>query len=194
MARMRSLNLIIIFVNCKTPITIEHRLNLEYYSKVIHTFQGHHSNIVFLYTHADYADYHHSNTDNLVMMEYRHKVFSRIFRSYKLSTGQRSHNLYDDSDALIELYPSFTIDMSNRRKATPRCMMLNTIRDILKLAASNPPSVLDTSKSNLERVWTILYPDAFERILATTQATLEGRQGVSQLVNEDEDYTDYFRD
>ncbi|KAG0352135.1 hypothetical protein BG005_008384 [Podila minutissima] len=54
MATMRSLNLIIIIVNCNETPSKRHQLAFNYYSKVIHTFQGHHSNIVFLYTHAKY--------------------------------------------------------------------------------------------------------------------------------------------
>ncbi|KAF8976391.1 hypothetical protein BGZ52_008007, partial [Haplosporangium bisporale] len=55
----RSFNLIVFLISVKSPITVEMRLALEYFAYVL---RGLHSKIVFLYTHVDYAETHHSNT------------------------------------------------------------------------------------------------------------------------------------
>ncbi|KAF9369009.1 hypothetical protein CPC16_004874, partial [Podila verticillata] len=99
MTEMKSFNLIIIIITCKDPPSKAHQLAFNYYSRVIQTFQDHHSNIVFLYMHVEYEKCHHHNANHLSLMELRHKAFSQLLRC------QGSYNLEDVSKAAIELYP-----------------------------------------------------------------------------------------
>ncbi|KAF9326322.1 hypothetical protein BG006_010220 [Podila minutissima] len=175
MARMKSFNLIIIIINCEDTPSVSHQLAFDYYSKVIHTFQGHHSNIVFLYTHADYEKCHYSNTEHLSVMELRHKVLSQLFRC------QGSYSRDDVSKAMIELYPMYNIDLKERQRPITQCMRLTTLREILSQVVSMPPVALDASWSNLQRIEEIPHPDKLNKmhkkmILETTRAILEDRE------------------
>ncbi|KAG0316467.1 hypothetical protein BG000_004857, partial [Podila horticola] len=110
MARIQALNLIIVVISCVETPSVSHQLAFNYYSKVIHTFQGNHSNIVFVYTHVDYKKCHHSNTDHFSVMELRHRAFSQLFRCQ----GSYSHD--DISKATIESYPMYNIDCDKRQR------------------------------------------------------------------------------
>ncbi|KAG0012587.1 hypothetical protein BGZ81_001477, partial [Podila clonocystis] len=55
----QSFNLIVFVISSKNPLTEEKELALEYFAYIL---RGFHSRIVFLYTHVDYADTHHSNS------------------------------------------------------------------------------------------------------------------------------------
>ncbi|KAF9322740.1 hypothetical protein BG006_002098 [Podila minutissima] len=157
MARMKSFNLIIIIINCKDTPSISHQLAFNYYSKVIHTFQGHHSNIVFLYTHVDYEKCHHSNIEHLSVMRLQHKAFSQLFRC------RGSYNHEDVANASIEPYLMYNIDFAKSQRPVARCMRLMTLRKILTHAVSSPPVALDISWSNLQRIKEIPHPDKLNK-------------------------------
>ncbi|KAF9325900.1 hypothetical protein BG006_010634, partial [Podila minutissima] len=181
MAKMKSLNLIIVIINCKDTPSVSNQLAFNYYSKVIHTFQGHHSNIVFLYTHADYEECHHSNTEHLSVMELRHKALSQLFRR------QGSYSRDDVSKAAIELYPMYNIDLKERQRPITRCMRLTTLREILSQVVNKPPVILDTSPSNLQRIEGIPHPDKLNKmhrkqILEATRAILEDREPYADVL------------
>ncbi|KAG0026157.1 hypothetical protein BGZ82_009612, partial [Podila clonocystis] len=181
MAGMRTLNLIIVIINCEDTPSKPHQLAFNYYSKVIHTFQGHHSNIVFLYTHVDYEKCHHSNANHLSVMALRHKAFSQLFRACEQSTDQGSYSHEDVSRAMVDLYPMYNIDFARRQRPIMRCMQLMTLREILAHVVHSPPVVLDTSPSNMEQIENIPHPDKLnkmqqKKILKTTRAILEQGQ------------------
>ncbi|KAG0320739.1 hypothetical protein BG000_003458, partial [Podila horticola] len=171
MARMQVFNCIIVVINCEETPSVSHQLAFNYYSKVIYTFQGHHSNIVFVYTHVDYGKCHRSNADHLSMMELRHKAFSQLFRC------QGSYNREDVANATIEPYPKYHIDFAKRQRPVTRCMRLMTLRDILTNVVNSSPVVLDTSTNNMQRIQAITHPDELNQaerkiILKTTRAIL----------------------
>ncbi|KAF9274476.1 hypothetical protein BGZ74_004339, partial [Mortierella antarctica] len=177
MTKMQSLNLIIVIINCKDTPSVSHQLAFNYYSKVIHTFQGHHSNIIFLYTHADYEKCHHSNIEHLSVMRLQHKAFSQLFQC------RGSYNREDVANASIEPYPMYNIDFAKSQRPVARCMRLMTLRKILTHIVNSPPVALDTSPSNLQRIEEIPHPDKLNKmqrrkILETTWAILEqGQEG-----------------
>ncbi|KAF9276642.1 hypothetical protein BGZ74_003570, partial [Mortierella antarctica] len=215
--KMQSLNLIIIVVNSQDHPSTTQQLAFDYYSKVIQTLQGHHSNVVFLYTNARYEENHPSKANHLTNMDLRHKAFSQLFRGgLRNGTKMRSFSEYSDS---VELYPRYTIDLSIYHRSIPRCLMLNSLRDILQLAAANTPAVFDTSRENLDRVWNIPYPEGLNKdqrnkILGPMKALLgnnltngngvnvaysfnqtggDGIEAGGQLIDPGEDdYLDYF--
>ncbi|KAF9277933.1 hypothetical protein BGZ74_003227, partial [Mortierella antarctica] len=181
MAKMQSFNLIIVIINCEDTPSVSHQLAFNYYSKVIHTFQGHHFNVVFLYTHADYEKCHHSNTEHQSAMELRHKALSQLFRC------QGSYGHDDVSMATIELYPMYNIDLKERQRPITQCMRLTTLREILSQVVSMPPVILDTSQSNLQRIEGIPHPDNLnkmhkKKILETTKAILENREPCADVL------------
>ncbi|KAF9297619.1 hypothetical protein BGZ74_009745 [Mortierella antarctica] len=139
----RSFDLILVTVSAQSPLTLEYRLELEYYAKVL---QGLHSKVVFLYTHVDYANCHHSNINHRSIMSKRHSAFSEIFQG-----------LSED----VELFKHFTIDLLASKRPVVQCLIWNTLRDILQLAVTNPPAVLDAV--NLERIQAIAHPDKANR-------------------------------
>lgn len=139
----RSFDLILVTVSAQSPLTLEYRLELEYYAKVL---QGLHSKVVFLYTHVDYANCHHSNINHRSIMSKRHSAFSEIFQG-----------LSED----VELFKHFTIDLLASKRPVVQCLIWNTLRDILQLAVANPPAVLDAV--NLERIQAIAHPDKVNR-------------------------------
>lgn len=51
-----------------------------------------------------------------------------------------------------------TIDLQNHRPIC-KCMMEETLRDILRLAVAKPADPFDTSKESLDRMWAIVHPD-----------------------------------
>ncbi|KAG0314160.1 hypothetical protein BG000_005639 [Podila horticola] len=176
MTKMQSFNLIIIIINCEETPSKAHQLAFNYYAKVIHTFQGHHSNIVFLYTHVEYEKCHHSNTDHLSVMERRHKVFSQLFRC------QGSYNHEDVCKDAVEPYPMYNIDFDKRQRPVTKCMRLMTLREILTHVVNSPAVSLDTSASNLQRIQAITHPDEpnqaqRKKVLDMTRVMVEQGQG-----------------
>lgn len=183
MAKMRYFNRIIVVINCEETPSVSHQLAFNYYSKVIHTFQGHHSNIVFLYTHVEYDRCHHSNTDHLAVMALRHKAFSQLFRC------QGPHSREEVTKATVEPYPMYNIDFDKRQRPIARCMRLTTLREILTDVVNSPCVFLDTSTHNMEQIRATTHPDDLNKaqrnkILETTRAILEEQQG-SQDDNSD---------
>ncbi|KAF9378242.1 hypothetical protein CPB97_009697 [Podila verticillata] len=176
MTKMKSFNLIIIIVNCEDTASKALQLAFNYYSEVIHTFQGHHSNVVFLYTHVEYEKCHHSNADHLSVMKSRHKAFSQLFRC------QGPYSLEVISKAVVEPFPMYNIDFNKRQRPITQCMRLMTLREILTRAVNSPAVALDTSESNLQRIRAITHPDKLnqaqrKRILEIRCANMEQGQG-----------------
>ncbi|KAG0075851.1 hypothetical protein BGZ93_011145 [Podila epicladia] len=149
MTSTQTFNLIIITVSYKGVITEEQQLVLEYYAKV---FQGLHSRIIFLYTHVGYFDCHHSNTKHALKLQKRNRDLSRLFRQHDFNTSMTAENLHE--------YPSFTIDLSSKKRPVINCLIRNTIREILKTAIQSPV-IFETSIQNIERVRTITHPSKF---------------------------------
>ncbi|KAF9336611.1 hypothetical protein BG006_008075 [Podila minutissima] len=138
-----SINLILIVISAKSPITMETRIELQYYAKVL---QGVHSNIAFLYTNTDYADCHRSNTKHHLDMQTRHTAYSKIFRGVP-----------DDAEG-VDLFPYFTIELEQKKRPFVQGMTQNTLKEILRFAVSTPPARVDTSSANIERIMAIQHP------------------------------------
>ncbi|KAF9206595.1 hypothetical protein BGZ59_011601, partial [Podila verticillata] len=154
----RSFNLILITVSVKSALSMEYGFALEYYAKVL---QGLHSNIVFLYTHVDYADCHHTNTHHHSSLVTRHNAFSSIFKDLRYLPKEKSVNGTDTED--LRHYRRFMIDFNTKRRPIIQCLIRNTLRDILQLAVTSSPVELDTSSSNIERIGAIVNPDKGNR-------------------------------
>lgn len=165
--KTRSFNLILVTVSAQSPLTLEYRFELEYYAKVL---QGLHSNVAFLYTHADYADYHHSNINHRSIISKRHSAFSEIFQG--LAGGITTED--------AELFKHFTIDLQLSKRPVVQCLIQNTLRDILQLAVSNSPAVLDAHRSNIERILAIAHPDKANRECKRFRAMQEARAAQSE--------------
>ncbi|KAF9392178.1 hypothetical protein CPB97_003503 [Podila verticillata] len=216
MAKLRTLNLIVVIVNCEETPSKSHQLAFDYYSKVIQVLQGCHSNIVFVYTHVNYVQCHHSNASHQANMEMRHKAFSRLFRGMGHMQGQGSFIRDKIRDEKVELYPWYTVDLNKKHRPIPRCMLLNTLREILQLAVSSPPVPLDTIMGNLIRVYGISHPDELNqlqrrKIMTPVHAILEetpqgvddrpasnaaqvGMDGTFSGADEDGYLSDHFRE
>ncbi|KAF9297620.1 hypothetical protein BGZ74_009746 [Mortierella antarctica] len=147
----RSFNLILIVVSIQDPLSAEQLLALEYYSKVL---DGLHSNIALLYTHADYGTYLHPNKAQKSALANKTRILSRIFQ------GPTA----EDSDP----YPSFTIGLTERKLPVVQCLMQNTLREILQLAVSNLPALIDTNHANIDRIKNIDHPSYFDDLLRDT--------------------------
>lgn len=166
----RTFNLILVTVSALSPLTVEYRLELEYYAKVL---QGLHANIAFLYTHVDYANCHHSNTNHCTTMSRRHDAFSDIFRGAEPSTASG-----------VE-FKRFTIDLlSSNKRPVVQCLIRNTLREILQLAVANTPVVVDGHWSNIARIQAIDHPDkknlACRKRFWVTQAALAAQQELGE--------------
>ncbi|KAG0343392.1 hypothetical protein BG005_002453, partial [Podila minutissima] len=138
MINIRTFNLIVIIVSYKNPLTQEQQIAFEYYANV---FKGLHARIVFLHTHVDYTEIHHSNETHHANMDMRNKAFSKMFRRYDSEVVFNEENFQE--------YSSFTIDMVSKRRPVINCLIRNTIREILK-KATEPPAIFDTSSQNIE--------------------------------------------
>lgn len=183
MVQMRSFNLIVIVINIMEPPSKAHQLAFDYYSQVIQLLQGHLSNVIFLDTHVGYEKMHPSNPDYISVMNLRHQAFSRFFSGQDHKFHQGPFRRSKTSKEIIELFPKYNIDMDKRQRPIAKCMTLNVLRDILKLAVEYPPSPLDTSKENLDRVWGIQHP-----VLSTRrrgkQSGPEYRRGEKTIVHQ----------
>lgn len=140
----RSFNLILIVVNILDPLTAEQLLALEYYSKVL---EGLHSRIAFLYTRADHGTHLFPNKAQKSALADKTQTLSRIFQGSAMN---------------IEPYPSFTIGLTEKKLPAVQCMKQNTLRDILRLAASSSPVRMDTSSANVDRIKSISHPSDFD--------------------------------
>ncbi|KAG0012329.1 hypothetical protein BGZ81_001647, partial [Podila clonocystis] len=149
MINTRSFNLIVIIISYKHPLTQEQQLALEYYANV---FKGLHTRIMFLHTHVDYAEVHHTNTVHHLNMKMKNKALSKMFRQYDNEAQQAEEKAKE--------YPSLTIDLVWKKRPVINCLIRNTIRDILKMATQSPV-VLDTSIQNIERIRAITHPSKF---------------------------------
>ncbi|KAG0075664.1 hypothetical protein BGZ92_002790 [Podila epicladia] len=159
MIATRSFNLIVVVVSCKHPLSMEYGHALEYYAKVL---DGLHSNIVFLYTHVDYADCHPSNTIHHADMATRHRAFSSIFQNLQYSPSRNPTGGSAASES-NNAYQYFTIDLQSRKRPIIQCLIRNTLRDILRLAILSPPAILDISNGFVDRIKAIVHPDAANR-------------------------------
>ncbi|KAF9297705.1 hypothetical protein BGZ74_009683 [Mortierella antarctica] len=78
--RIKSFNLIFVVISIHPAIHKEQSVAFDYYSGVIKALQGHHSNVVFLYTHVKYEGCHQNNTKHQTNFQQKHKAFSYLFR------------------------------------------------------------------------------------------------------------------
>ncbi|KAF9198501.1 hypothetical protein BGZ59_004590, partial [Podila verticillata] len=198
---MQAFNLIIVIINCQEQPSIAHQLAFNYYSKVIHTFQGHHSNIIFLYTHVDYGKCHHSDANHLATMKLQHKAFSQLFQFSEQSTtpGSFSRERVSKAKTTADIYHSFNIDFGRKQRPIIKCMTLMTLREILERVVNSPPVVMDTSLGNLERIDSIIhpdklnyeqrnkYPDSTQAILRQQQESSEAPEATSDGLNAQND-------
>lgn len=158
-AKTKTFNLIVVFISIQAHLSVEAQMHFRYYSNVIHALQGHHSNVIFLYTHVDYCQLHHSNTEFNSRINRIHKVYSGIFRGLEHTSEQELTSraeLQEEEEGQedTELYPMYTIDLDLKpqRRSVIRCMQFNTLRHILLQAVTSPPVVLDPSPTNLQRI------------------------------------------
>lgn len=183
-----SVNLIVVVVNSKDHPSNAQRLAFDYYSKVIHMLQGHLSNVLFLYTHVEYKHCHHSNKSHHATMEKRHELFSSLFRGFEKTSRQEGSS----GNTQLQPFRKFTIDFDKDHRDIPKCMMKNTLKDIVKLAMESPQARLDTRDENLERVWAIKHPDkdnneVRERLQTRVQAEAAQQQQTDAVVPSGED-------
>lgn len=80
MTKARYFNLILIVINTEEHPSQPHQLAFDYYSKVIQALQGHHFNVVFLYTHVRYGNVHPGNVEQCKNLALRHRAYSHLFR------------------------------------------------------------------------------------------------------------------
>ncbi|KAF9379131.1 hypothetical protein CPB97_009148 [Podila verticillata] len=185
MTKARYFNLILIVINTEEHPSQPHQLAFDYYSKVIQALQGHQFNVVFLYTHVRYGNVHPSNVEQQQNLVLRHKAFSHLFRGALRRSAKQSYSRN------IKLYPYYHIDFLRTNRTIPRCMQQNTLRDILQLAAASPPSTLDTSTENMDRVWRIPSPQSLEKAqreeIVDRIASLEVVAGKDQAEDRDKE-------
>ncbi|KAG0320506.1 hypothetical protein BG000_003538 [Podila horticola] len=150
MAATVSFSLIIIVVSNGSQLSADQMFALEYYANI---FRGLHSRILFLHTHVDYTELHHTNAAHHLKMMRKNKILGDIFRHPELQPQ------LNDSEVDID-YPSLTIDFETKKYPVKQCLTRNTIREILKMAAA-PPAAFDTSMRNIERIRSIPHPTSF---------------------------------
>ncbi|KAF9337182.1 hypothetical protein BG006_005903 [Podila minutissima] len=97
-----------------------------------------------------YVDYLHSrfNTDQNLALKEKSRSLSRLCSGFVAGD--------------FEPYPSFTIDLSQKKRPVVQCMIRTTLKDILQLAASSPMTMVNTSIENVERIKSILHPSNFD--------------------------------
>ncbi|KAF9211056.1 hypothetical protein BGZ59_008581, partial [Podila verticillata] len=149
MINTRTFNLIVVIVSYKNPLTQEQQLALEYYADV---FKGLHTKIMFLHTHVDYADVHHTNRTHHLNIKMKNRVLSQIFRRHDNET------VFDEKN--IKEYTNLTIDLVSKKRPVINCLIRNTICEILK-EATKPAVALDTSSQNIDRIRGITHPTQF---------------------------------
>ncbi|KAG0342243.1 hypothetical protein BG005_002773 [Podila minutissima] len=160
MISAQPLKLILIVVNIHDPLGADLLLTFQYYSKVLY---GLHSNIAFLFTHADVGSLVDPGMRNA--LDHKTLFLSRIFRT-------------PESGKAIP-YPSFTIDLTQRRLPILQFMIRSTLRNILQLAASNSPVFMDKRRSNIEMIRHIDHPSEFDDL--QRNMALEGIYGEPRL-------------
>lgn len=142
---IRSFNLVLIVVNIHDSLSAEELLSFQYFSGVLGPLNA---NIAFLYTHTDYSEYNPANPSHYMALANKTLFLSSIFR-------------LPESDDVV-LYPSFTIDLAERKMPVVQCMIHKTIRDILYRAASNVPALMDRSDASIQRINDIIHPSDFD--------------------------------
>lgn len=155
----QSFNLILVTLSKEPPLSPEYQCALTYYAKVLHDFQA---NVAFLYTHVEYKECHPSNTKHHLDMATKHRAISSLFRNSQHQPNQHLTDISLEAEE-VHLHQYFTIDMIMHKRPIIQCLIRNTLRDILQLAVSNPPVVLDLSKSNIDRIRAIVNPDVANR-------------------------------
>ncbi|KAG0350642.1 hypothetical protein BG005_009830 [Podila minutissima] len=138
--RIKSFNLIFVVISIHPAIHKEQSVAFDYYSRVIKALQGHHSNVVFLYTHVKYEDCHQNNTKHQTNLQQKHKAFSYLFRERGNVAPEGEIDLQTDIKQDVELYPFYTIDHSIRERPVIQCMIQKTIREIHQKAVWSQPA------------------------------------------------------
>ncbi|KAF9325723.1 hypothetical protein BG006_010810 [Podila minutissima] len=140
----RSFSLVLIVINSHDPLSAELLLAFQYYAEILGDLCN---KIAFVFTHVDYL---HSrlNTNQNLALEEKLCLLSRIFKGSV--AGE------------IEPFPSFAIDLSQKKQPVVQCMIRNTLKDILQLAISRPATMVDTSTKNVQRVNRIPHPSNFD--------------------------------
>ncbi|KAF9016154.1 hypothetical protein BGZ52_006062, partial [Haplosporangium bisporale] len=143
----KTFSLILIVINIRDPLTAELLLAFQYCSKILKSL---HANIAFLYTQAD--DRLLIDPDWHVTLNDTTRFLRRIFQPLG------SHD--------SRPFPTFIIDLTEKKHPVLQYMLRNAIRDILQLAVSNTPVLMDTSSDNIQRIELITHPldfDDFQR-------------------------------
>lgn len=140
----RFFSLVLIVVNPHDPLSAELLLSLQYYAEILGDLRN---KITFVFTHVDYL---HSrlNTNQNLALEEKADSLSRIFK------GSAAGD--------FEPYPSFAIDLSQKKRPVVQCMIRNTLKEILLLAISHPVTMVNTSTENVQRVKRIPHPSNFD--------------------------------
>ncbi|KAG0341635.1 hypothetical protein BG000_008447 [Podila horticola] len=140
----RFFSLVLIVVNPHDPLSAELLLALQYYAEILGDLRN---KIAFVFTHVDYL---HSrlNTNQNLALEEKACSLSRIFK------GSAAGD--------FEPYPSFAIDLSQKKRPVVQCMIRNTLKEILLLAISHPVTMVNTSTENVQRVKRIPHPSNFD--------------------------------
>ncbi|KAF9309564.1 hypothetical protein BG003_009610 [Podila horticola] len=141
----RSFSLVLIVVNPHDPLSAELLLALQYYAEILGDLRN---KIAFVFTHVDYLHSRLVNTDESLALEEKARSLGRIFRGSVVGD--------------VESYPSFTIDLTQKKRPVVLCMIRNTLKDILQFAISNPATMVNTTSENVERVKSIPHPSNFD--------------------------------
>lgn len=180
--KAQSFNLILFTVSTKVSLSMEYGFALEYYAKVL---EGLHSRISFLYTHVDFGLCSSFNQAHHDMLMKRHRAYSGIFRDLKYAPA--TNNDAEDTTAVEGAmeYSMFTIDMRQDKRPVIQCLIRNKIRDILKLTVTSSPVVLDTSRSNTDRIKSIVHPDKGNRAYRDRFGVKLGKQPAKEQAPDD---------
>ncbi|KAF9371898.1 hypothetical protein CPC16_002777, partial [Podila verticillata] len=146
---IRTFNLIVITESYNNTLTPERQLALEYFANV---FKGLHSRIMFLHTHVNYADLHHTNSVHHLNIKLKNTALSKLFRRFDNEIAFDMNN--------FEEYPSLTIELVSKKRPVITCLIRNTIREILKMA-TRPAVLFDSSIQNIERIRAVPCPTQF---------------------------------
>ncbi|KAF9380711.1 hypothetical protein CPC16_010188, partial [Podila verticillata] len=104
-----------------------------------------------------YENCHRSNKNHMNLTA-RHEAFCNFFRGFK-KVAQEGSGEDTGSKTGSKLFPMYTIDMCEKHRPIPDCMTKNTLKEVLELVLESSPALLDTSDTNMRRVWAIKHPD-----------------------------------
>ncbi|KAG0012331.1 hypothetical protein BGZ81_001649 [Podila clonocystis] len=151
----RSFNLVLFVFKYDNPLTLEQQIPLKYYAEVLKEFR---SSMAFLFTHVKYEDCHHSNSRHRKMIDTRLRALSRLLQGRDMGhCSSETITPAKDKDYVGNL-PCFTIDFTEKRRPVQQWMIRDTLRNILRFAVANPPSLMDTSKANIDRITNVIHP------------------------------------